>query len=80
MLTAIQEEGCGFVGSAPIGLSYIADIRPHEQFIEFWDGPVQPEIARSGTPQWERWRLHNAANLYHVQQQLGITATKQRKY
>jgi glycosyltransferase involved in cell wall biosynthesis len=80
MLTAIQEEGCGFVGSAPIGLSYIDDIRPHEQFIEFWDGPVQPETVRSGTPQWERWRLHNAANLYHVQQQLGITSAKQRKY
>lgn len=80
MLTAIEEENCGFVGSAPIGLSYIDDIRPHEQFIEFWDGPVQPEIVRSGTPQWERWRLHNAANLYHVQQQLCITSAKQRKY
>ncbi|MBV9387682.1 MAG: glycosyltransferase family 2 protein [Chroococcidiopsidaceae cyanobacterium CP_BM_ER_R8_30] len=80
MLIAIQEEGCGFVGSAVIGLSYISDIRPDEQSIEFWDGPVQPEIVLSGSAQWDRWRLHNAANLYHVQQQLGITSNKQRKY
>ncbi|MBV8884781.1 MAG: glycosyltransferase family 2 protein, partial [Chroococcidiopsidaceae cyanobacterium CP_BM_RX_35] len=80
MLIAIQEESCGFVGSAVIGLSYVSDIRPHEQSIEFWDGPVQPEIVRSGSPQWERWRLHNAANIYHVQQQLGITPDNQRKY
>ncbi|WP_073074290.1 glycosyltransferase family 2 protein [Phormidesmis priestleyi] len=34
MLTAIQEEGCGFVGSAS-GLSFIEDVRTHEQAIEF---------------------------------------------
>ncbi|MCY7273242.1 MAG: hypothetical protein LH702_05725 [Phormidesmis sp. CAN_BIN44] len=31
-------------------------------------------------PEWERWRLHNAANLYHLQQQLGITLERSRKY
>lgn len=80
MLAAIQEEGCGFVGSAVIGLSFINDIRPHEQFIEFWEGSVQPELVKPDTPQWERWRLHNAANLYHLQQRLGLTPDKQRKY
>jgi len=80
MLIAIQDEGCGFVGSAVIGLGYIDDVRPHEQVIEFWDGPVQPEIVKSGTPQWERWRLHNAANIYHVQQRLGLSQEGQRKY
>jgi glycosyltransferase involved in cell wall biosynthesis len=80
MLIAIQEEGCGFVGCALTGLSFINDVRPHEQKIEFWDGPVQPEIVKSGTPQWERWRLHNGANIYHVQQRLGLTSNRQRKY
>ena len=80
MLVAIQEESCGFVGSAVIGLSYMHDIRPHEQTIEFWEGPVQPETVQPGTPQWERWRLHNAANIYHVQQRLGIAPNQQRKY
>ena len=80
MLVAIQEEGCGFVGCAVTGLSFIDDIRPHEQNIEFWEGSVQPEVVKSGTPQWERWRLHNAANLYHIQQRLGLTAERQRKY
>lgn len=80
MLAAIKEEGCGFVGSAVIGLSFINDIRPHEQNIEFWDGQVQPEIVKPETSEWERWRLHNAANLYHVQQKLGLTPQQQRKY
>jgi glycosyltransferase involved in cell wall biosynthesis len=80
MLVTIQEEDCGFVGSAVIGLSFIDDIRPQEQKIDFWDGPVQPEVIKYDTPQWERWRLHNAANLYHVQQRLGLTPDQQRKY
>jgi GT2 family glycosyltransferase len=80
MLTAIKEERCGFVGSAVIGLSFIDDIRPHEQKIEFWDGAVEPEIVKPDTQQWERWRLHNAANLYHVQKSLGLTQKEQRKY
>ena len=80
MLKAIQQERCGFVGSAFIGLSFINDIRPHEQAIEFWEGNVQPEVVKPDTPQWERWRLHNAANLYHLQQRLGLTPEKSRKY
>ncbi len=80
MLGAIREEGCGFVGSAFIGLSFINDIRPHEQAIAFWEESVQPEVVKPDTPQWERWRLHNAANLYHLQQRLGLTPNNQRKY
>ncbi len=80
MLIAIQEEDCGFVGSAVIGLSYLNDFRLHEQAIEFWDGPVQPETVQADTSEWERWRLHNAANIYHLQQRLGITSNNQRKY
>ena len=80
MLQAIQEERCGFVGSAVIGLSYIHDIRPHQQHIEFWDGPVQPERVRPGAPAWERYQLHNAANLYHVAQNLGLTPDHPRRY
>ena len=80
MLVAMQKESCGFVGSAVIGLSFIDDVRLQEQKIEFWDGSVQPEIVKPNTPEWERWRLHNAANLYHVQQRLGLTPSQQRKY
>ncbi|PSB46964.1 glycosyltransferase family A protein [Chroococcidiopsis sp. CCNUC1] len=80
LLTAIQEEKCGFVGNAFIGLSFINDIRPHEQNIEFWDTPVTPEVVKSGTPAWERWRLHNAANLHHIQQRFNITSDRPRKY
>jgi hypothetical protein len=38
MLKAIQEGECGFIGSAVLGLSFIDDIRPQEQVIEFWEG------------------------------------------
>jgi GT2 family glycosyltransferase len=80
MLTAIQETGCGFVGNAFHGLSFIEDIRPHEQMIEFWEDTVEPEVVKPQTPAWERWRLHNAANLYHLQQRLGLTCDNPRKY
>lgn len=80
MLTAIQEENCGFVGSALSGLSFLEDVRPQEQAIEFWETGVQPEVVKPGTPGWERWRLHNAANIYHLQERLGLTPQTQRKY
>lgn len=80
LLQAIQTEQCGFVGSACIGLSFQNDRRPPQQQVEFWQGPVEPELVQPGTPAWERYKLHNAANLYHVQQQLGITPAAPRKY
>lgn len=70
MLAAIRAEGCGFVGCALHGLSYVEDIRPHQQAIELWEGPVRPEVIRPHTPEWDRHKLHNAANLWHVQQRL----------
>jgi GT2 family glycosyltransferase len=79
MLKAMLEEQCGFVGSAVIGLSFLDDVRPHEQVIEFWER-VQPEVIYPDTAEWERWRLHNAANIYHVQQRLKLTPQNQRKY
>lgn len=80
LLKTMQREGCAFVGCAPIGLSFRDDIRPHEQHITFWDGPVQPEIVRPRTAEWNRFSLHNAANIYHVQQRLNLTAQNQRTY
>ena len=80
MLYAMQQQCCGFVGSAVIGLSHVDDVRPHEQHIEWWDRPVRPEIVTPASPAWNRHKLHNAANLYHVQQRLGLTPEKQRLY
>jgi glycosyltransferase involved in cell wall biosynthesis len=80
MVQVMREEQCGFVGSAIIGLSYQDDIRPHQQQVEFWKGSVQPETVRSGTPQWERYKLHNAANLYHVQQRLNASPDHPLRY
>jgi GT2 family glycosyltransferase len=71
LVAAISRERCGFVGSALVGLSYVGDVRPDEEQIEFWDGPVVPEVVRPGTAEWERYRLHNAANLQHLRQRLG---------
>lgn len=66
----LNAQKCGFVGAFPTGLSYREDVRPQQQIIEFWEGSVQPEIVNPGSPQWERWQLHRAANLYHVSQSL----------
>jgi Glycosyl transferase family 2 len=70
LVRAIGDAGCGFVGSALIGLSYRDDVRPDEEKIEFWEGPVRPELVMPGTAAWARHRLHNAANLLHVQTRL----------
>lgn len=80
LLAAMQEEGCGFVGCGLIGLSFLDDVRPHQQPIEFWEGPVLPEVVRPDSEAWARHHLHSAANLWHVQQRLGLSPERQRKY
>ncbi len=80
LMRAIQEEGCGLVGNGLIGLSYIEDVRVEEQGVEFIEGPVKPEFVAPGTKSWERHKLHNAANLYHVQKALGISPSHPLKY
>ena len=70
LLETLRSEGCAFVGAFPAGLSHRDDVRPHQQVVEFWDGPVRPEAVDPGSPQWERAQLHSAANLFHVSQRL----------
>ena len=66
LLDVLDAQQCGFVGAFPAGLSYLDDVRPQQQHIEFWDGPVLPEAVDPHTRAWERYHLHRAANLYHV--------------
>jgi len=74
MTDALQTLGCGFVGSAPMGLSFVQDRRPHHQeSFEPWDGPVTPERVRTDTPSIARASLHGAANLMHVAEQVPVT-------
>jgi GT2 family glycosyltransferase len=80
MLDLLRREGGGFVGSAPHGPSFVDDVRPHEEAIELWDGPVHAERVRPGGPRWGRHRLHNAANLLHVQRHLGLAPGEHRAY
>lgn len=64
---AIERLGCGVVGAAQQGLSFLDDERPDEQApFAPWEGEVEPERLRSGAPGTERWTLHNAANLTHI--------------
>lgn len=80
LLKTIRNAGCGFVGSAVIGLSYINDIRPQEQHIEFWENAVIPETVRPNSFEWTRHRLHNAANIWHVQRRLGLSLHEPKLY
>lgn len=66
----LRAEGCGFAGAFPAGLSFRDDVRSEQQGIEYWDGPVEPEVVDPGSPAWERWQLHRAANLWHVARSL----------
>ena len=73
LLRVIREQRCGFVGAPLIGLSHLDDVRPHQQAIEVWDGPVQPEVVEPDGQVWARHHLHSAANAWHVQERLGAT-------
>jgi GT2 family glycosyltransferase len=75
MLRILTEQRCAFVGAFPAGLSHLSDVRPQQQRIEFWEDRVQPEIVDPESPQWERWQLHRAANLFHVAQTLSSNTT-----
>jgi glycosyltransferase involved in cell wall biosynthesis len=70
MLRVLQGERCGFVGCAATGLGYLEDVRPHQQHIECWTGPVTPEPFEPDTIPWERHLVNNAANPLHLEQQL----------
>ncbi|HZV62662.1 MAG TPA: glycosyltransferase [Methylophilaceae bacterium] len=80
LLQAITEQKCGFVGSALHGLSYADHARPDQQHIEFWEAGVEPELVSPESPAWARHCLHNAANLFHVQQKFGFTRDNMRYY
>jgi GT2 family glycosyltransferase len=66
----LSSEGCGFAGAFPTGLSFRDDVRPHQQVIEYWDGPVRPEVVQPDSEAWERNVLHRAANAWHVARSL----------
>ncbi len=67
---AIVTLRCGLVGAAVQGLSYLDDVRPAELApFERWTGRPEPERIEPGTPGWERWTLHNAANPVHLARQ-----------
>jgi glycosyltransferase involved in cell wall biosynthesis len=70
LLETLQVQHCGFVGAFPAGLSHRDDVRPEQQVVDYWDGPVQPEMVEPDSPQWGRAQLHRAANLYHLSRSL----------
>ena len=70
----LDKQSIGFAGCAVIGLSYKDDVRPHEQQIEFWEDQIKPENIIPKSKEWERYRLHNAANIYHVAQNYKATS------
>jgi hypothetical protein len=64
---AIVALGCGMVGAAMQGVSFIDDRRPAQLApFERWDTPPVPERIAPDTPAWDRWMLHNAANPLHL--------------
>lgn len=72
LLSVLETERCGFAGAFPAGLTFLNDVRPEQQAIEPWEGPVRPEVVEKDGHGWERWHLHRAANLYHVARKLAL--------
>ena len=76
----MAEQQCGFVGSALHGLSYRGQERPAQEAIEFWHGQVEPETVLPDSAEWARHHLHSAANLFHLQERLGLDRGATRHY
>ncbi len=70
MVSTLKQEGCAFVGCAATGLHLLHDVRPYQQQIELWEGPVTPEPFTPEKLPWERHLVNNAANPLHLEQQL----------
>lgn len=67
MAEALETLGCGFVGCAVQGLSYLDEERPEQrEAFEMWGDSVQPERIDPGSPALARVALHSAANLTHL--------------
>ena len=70
LLSVVEADGCGFAGAAAVGLWYLDDVRPHQQGIQVWEGPVRPEPFTPGQIPEERHGINVGANALHVEQQL----------
>ncbi|HEX5418724.1 MAG TPA: glycosyl transferase, partial [Gammaproteobacteria bacterium] len=70
LLEVLRAQRCGFVGAFPAGLSFRGDVRPEQQLIEYWEGPVEPESIDPSSLEWRRAALHRAANQWHVSRAL----------
>lgn len=72
---------CGFVGCAMQGLSFLEDRRPAEWApYREWEDRVRPEVVRRDMPEFDRWTLHNAANLIHLAETLHLAPGEWRAY
>lgn len=80
MFKAIKKFKCGFVGQALIGLSFLGQKRKEEEKIEFWEKNVKPEKIIPNRKGWQRHRLHNAANVYHLQERMKISFENPKPY
>lgn len=76
----LARQRCGFVGSAVHGLSYRGQRRPDQETVDYWDDLVVPETVAPDDAAWRRHRLHNAANLFHVQSRPGADRQAARAY
>lgn len=80
MKKMLQKYHCGFVGSALTGLSYKNDVRLQQQQIEFWQNEVKPETIVPDSEKWQRYKLHNAANILHVEEKFDCTFENPKVY
>jgi len=80
MKQTIEKESIGFAGCAVIGLSYKNDVRPHQQQIELWKDGITPETIIPKSSEWERYKVHNAANIFHIGENFKATPDKPIPY
>lgn len=70
LFDVVRTDRCGFAGAAAMGLSYLDDVRPHQEGIEVWRGRVRPEPFTPETIPLHRHGINIGANALHVEQRL----------
>lgn len=70
LFSVLRANQCGFAGAAAVGLGYLDEIRPEQEGIEVWDGPVRPEPFTPETIPYDRHGINVGANALHVERRI----------
>jgi glycosyltransferase involved in cell wall biosynthesis len=80
MVRVMESKKCGFTGCGVSSLSSLKIKKNDIPEIEFWDGDITPEVVTPDLPSWQRYKLHEDANLIQLAEKHKITSEYPKLY